>query len=78
MLRVEPVAGARGFHEKAGPCQDLFTRPVRNGRRRPTGGASGFPVPFLFRKGFGFPPPTRPASIRTVSGAVSSGASWSP
>src|SRR5437868_2519354 len=32
----------------------------------------------LLRKGFCFSPPIRPASIRTLSGAVGSGASWSP
>ncbi len=32
----------------------------------------------FLRKGFAFPPPTRPASIRTLGGAVGSGASWSP
>src|SRR5260370_36701733 len=56
----------------------LFAHLVLSGRRRPTGGAAGSPLPFLLGKVFCFSPPTRPASIRTLCGAVCSGASWCP
>jgi hypothetical protein len=35
-----PLRDRRGFHEKAGRVNIFLSRPARNGRRRPTGGAT--------------------------------------
>src|SRR5712692_2308799 len=64
---VDDAPCGRGFHERAAPCQvESFFGAFPTANRRPTGGAAGSPLSFLFRKGFCFPPPTRPASIRTL------------
>jgi uncharacterized protein (TIGR03435 family) len=44
----------------------FFLNLSTHGRRRPTGGATHAPLPFLLKKGFCFPSPLRPASIRTL------------
>ena len=57
---LNPLARARGFHERAGRVNTFLSRPVRNGRRRPTGGASGSPLSFLLKGRFLFSPADSP------------------
>ena len=76
---VSTAPSGRGFHERATPCQHfsfstLSAMVVADQREAPQALSLVFPS----KERFCFSPPTRPASIRTLSGAVCSGASWSP